>query len=105
MGKTILADRSKDPAVQNAILLRKAKADKFFTADKVIDSIVGLTGITFVTAVAMRKKREESVQPLVGSKAQMDIARAQSELPPHVRERVMGDQNIVPRTLKDLRKP
>ncbi len=96
-------DRRNDPAVQKAMLLQKAKQGS--NVGKVVSAIVGLTTIAVVTNGAIRAKKEEPPQPHVGSKKQIDIARAVGDLPPNVRERVMNDSNIVPRTLKDLRKP
>ena len=94
-----------DPLVQKAILLRKAKTSKVFTADKVIGAIAGLTGTAFGT-VAMRKKREEPPPTIQqGSKKMIDIARAQGSLRPDVLERVMNSPHIIPRTLKDTRQP
>ena len=64
----------------------------------------GVAAGILLTLIAMRKKREEPLPKVpVGTEKQVEIAKVQGDLPPHVRENIIKNPRIDPRTLVEMK--
>jgi len=92
--------------VEYARLVNKAKGEGGKSIlPKALAAGVAASSLAFLALFAIRKKREEPPPNMlaipVGTEKQVEIAKVQGDLPPHVRENLMNNPKIDPRTLKE----